>query len=118
MSDLVLARRSFLKGLGAAALITAPAIVQINNLMPVKRIIIPRWQFVTAGLNADGQVVKHGMLATYQFSMWIRSADGPLTRVEDIPDMTFESVQKHVELAEVRGYYDRPAYNTIDGVED
>jgi hypothetical protein len=35
-----LPRRSFLKGLGA--LFAAPAIVQINNLMPIRGLIVPR----------------------------------------------------------------------------
>lgn len=41
-------RRSFLTGLGAA-LITAPAIVRVSSIMPVKQVVIPQPFSVRAG---------------------------------------------------------------------
>ena len=57
MSKLILPRRKFLIGLGA--LIAAPAIVQIHNIMPVKSIEqLIRNQYWIEIVNARGEIEK------------------------------------------------------------
>lgn len=124
MSDLVLARRSFLKGLGAAALVAAPAIVMIENLMPIKRMIVP-WQHVIVGWDLEGGLVKTGKVAPYVFSAWFRVPNGPLRRPEDItPLLTFQGSSdgrfvlealETFELADAQFNRNQLTFNSIDG---